>query len=122
MLVVDDEMEVRLLCSFNLTHEGYQVVEARDGAEALEIVSRERPDVILLDVMMPNMDGWEVLDSLKRDPVMARVPIIMLTARAQETDQVRGWKAGADGYITKPFNPTKLGQAIEAVRQSKTAI
>ena len=115
ILVVDDEADVLLLCRVNLEFEGYEVVEAGDGEAAMRKVAAERPDVILLDVMMPKMDGWQVLAALKADPETADIPVVMLTAKVQDQDQIRGWSGGAADYITKPFSPLALSQVLENV-------
>jgi CheY-like chemotaxis protein len=108
VLVVDDEEGIRVLCRVNLELAGYRVVEAADGEQALELAGAEHPDVIFLDVMMPSIDGWEVLDRLKRDPATAAIPVIMLTARTSETDQLRAWGEGVIDYLAKPFGPELL--------------
>lgn len=118
VLVVDDEADVLLLCRVNLEFEGYEVIEAHDGEEAMEKVHAERPDIVLLDVMMPKMDGWQVLAALKADPETADVPVVMLTAKVQDQDQIRGWSGGAADYITKPFSPLALSQVLENVLQN----
>jgi two-component system, OmpR family, alkaline phosphatase synthesis response regulator PhoP len=115
ILVVDDEPDVLLLCRVNLEFEGYEVLEAADGEEALEQVRDHRPDVVLLDVMMPKMDGWQVLHELKADDELQDIPVVMLTARVQDQDQLRGWSSGAAEYITKPFSPLSLSQVLEDV-------
>ena len=115
VLVVDDEADVLLLCRVNLEFEGYDVVEAADGEQAMEKVASERPDVILLDVMMPKMDGWQVLAALKANAETADIPVVMLTAKVQDQDQIRGWSGGAAEYITKPFSPLALSQVLEEV-------
>ena len=115
VLVVDDEADVLLLCRVNLEFEGYDVVEASDGEEAMRKVAEERPDVVLLDVMMPKMDGWQVLAALKGDPVTSDIPVVMLTAKVQDQDQIKGWSGGAAEYITKPFSPLALSQVLEEV-------
>jgi CheY-like chemotaxis protein len=115
VLVVDDEPDVLLLCRVNLEFEGYRVVEASDGEQALEHLADEVPDVVLLEVMMPKMDGWAVLERIKEDPRTADVPVVMLTAKVQDHDQVRGWSAGAAEYITKPFSPLSLSQVVQDV-------
>ena len=115
VLVVDDEPDVLLLCRVNLEFEGYEVMEAGDGVEAMTRVRERRPDVILLDVMMPRMDGWQVLTELKSDPDLQDIPVVMLTAKVQDQDQIRGWSAGASEYITKPFSPLSLSQVLEDV-------
>ena len=115
VLVVDDEPDVLLLCRVNLDFEGYDILEARDGEEALRVVREEQPDVVLLDVMMPRMDGWQALEAIKADPATTDIPVVMLTAKVQDEDQIRGWEAGAADYITKPFSPLSLSQVIADV-------
>jgi DNA-binding response OmpR family regulator len=115
VLVVDDEPDVLLLCRVNLEFEGYDVVEAHDGIEALEQVRATTPDIVLLDVMMPRKDGWQVLAEIKADPDLKDIPVVMLTAKVQESDQIRGWSTGAADYITKPFSPLSLSQVLESV-------
>lgn len=115
VLVVDDEPDVLLLCRVNLEFEGYEVMEAADGVEAMSRVRERRPDVILLDVMMPRMDGWQVLTELKSDDQLRDIPVVMLTAKVQDQDQIRGWSSGASEYITKPFSPLSLSQVLEDV-------
>ncbi len=118
VLVVDDEADVLLLCRVNLEFEGYEVIEARDGEEAMQKVTEHKPDAVLLDVMMPKMDGWQVLSALKSDPETADIPVVMLTAKVQDVDQIRGWSSGAADYITKPFSPLALSQVLENVLTS----
>lgn len=115
VLVVDDEPDVLLLCRVNLEFEGYRVIEAGDGEEALDRLADEVPDVVLLDVMMPKLDGWAVLERIKADPRTAEVPVVMLTAKVQDHDQIRGWSSGAAEYITKPFSPLSLSQVVQDV-------
>jgi two-component system alkaline phosphatase synthesis response regulator PhoP len=115
ILVVDDEPDVLLLCRVNLEFEGYEVLEAADGEAALASVRTQRPDAILLDVMMPKMDGWQVLEALKADPELQDIPVVMLTAKVQDQDQIRGWSQGAADYITKPFSPLALSQVLQDV-------
>jgi len=115
VLVVDDEPDVLLLCRVNLEFEGYRVTEAADGEEALEQMRSDRPDIVLLDVMMPKLDGWEVLRTAKADEELRDIPIVMLTARVQDQDQIRGWSEGAADYITKPFSPLALSQVLQDV-------
>lgn len=112
VLVVDDEPDVLLLCRVNLEFEGYEVSTAPDGEAGLEACRELRPDVVLLDVMMPKMDGWQVLEAIKDDEELAHIPVVMLTAKVQDEDQIRGWSAGAAEYITKPFSPLSLSQVI----------
>ncbi|MEX1164786.1 MAG: response regulator [Nitriliruptor sp.] len=115
VLVVDDEPDVLLLCRVNLEFEGYRVLEASDGEQALARLEDELPDVVLLDVMMPKLDGWAVLERIKSDPRTAKVPVVMLTAKVQDHDQIRGWSSGAAEYITKPFSPLSLSQVVQDV-------
>ena len=112
VLVVDDEPDVLLLCRVNLEFEGYDVATAPDGEAGLEACRELKPDVVLLDVMMPKMDGWQVLEAIKADEDLAHIPVVMLTAKVQDEDQIRGWSAGAAEYITKPFSPLSLSQVI----------
>jgi CheY-like chemotaxis protein len=118
VLVVDDEPDVLLLCRVNLEFEGYEVIEAADGEEAMERVRAHRPDVVLLDVMMPKMDGWQVLAAIKDDAELADIPVVMLTAKVQDQDQIRGWSQGAADYITKPFSPLALSQVLQDVLET----
>jgi CheY-like chemotaxis protein len=115
VLVVDDEPDVLLLCRVNLEFEGYEVIEASDGEEGLRRLREERPDVVLLDVMMPRMDGWQVLEAAKADEELRDIPVVMLTAKVQDQDQIRGWSHGAAEYITKPFSPLSLSQVLQDV-------
>jgi len=118
ILAVDDEKAIVRLVQVNLEREGYQVVTAYDGREALENVASERPDLDVLDVMMPYMDGFEVLQQLKKDPETRDIPVIMLTAKAQDADVFRGWQSGVDCYLTKPFNPMELKAFVKRVFKS----
>jgi DNA-binding response OmpR family regulator len=123
VLVVDDEDPIRLLCRVNLEAEGTTVLEAENGQVGLELAKRERPDAILLDVMMPGLDGWTVAERLLQDEATRRIPIIFLTARADVRDRARGLGAGGLDYITKPFNPVELAglveEVVEAVRRGE---
>ncbi len=113
VLVVDDEAPIRLLCRVNLEAAGMHVREAEDGAVGLAAAREERPDVILLDVMMPGMDGWQVLEELLGDERTRDIPIVFLTARAELRDQARGLELGGVDYVTKPFNPIELAPLVE---------
>ncbi len=108
ILIVDDEQDVTELLEFNLRSAGYDVISAEDGATALKKARETIPDLIILDVMLPEMDGTEVCKQLRRDAVTARIPVIMLTAKATEIDRVLGLELGADDYVTKPFSPREL--------------
>jgi len=115
ILAVDDEKHIVRLVQVNLERQGYQVVTASDGKEALEKVATERPDLVVLDVMMPYMDGFEVLQTLRRNPATRELPVIMLTAKAQDADVLRGWQSGVDLYLTKPFNPMELISFVKRI-------
>ncbi|HEU5072056.1 MAG TPA: response regulator transcription factor [Verrucomicrobiae bacterium] len=108
ILVVDDEPEAVELVEFNLKGAGYEVATAGDGAEALNKARRIQPNLVILDVMMPEIDGMEVCKLLRRDPATSSIPIIMLTAKASEVDRVLGLELGADDYVVKPFSPREL--------------
>jgi two-component system, OmpR family, alkaline phosphatase synthesis response regulator PhoP len=112
VLVIDDEAPIRLLCRVNLEAEGMQVLEARDGPAGLEQARSLRPDVILLDVMMPGLDGWAVAEELIDDEVTRDIPIVFLTARAELRDRARGLELGGIDYVTKPFNPVELASLV----------
>jgi DNA-binding response OmpR family regulator len=112
VLVIDDEGPIRLLCRVNLEAAGMAVSEAEDGVSGVEAARSERPDVILLDVMMPGMDGWEVFGELLKDERTAKIPIVFLTARAELRDQARGLELGGVDYVTKPFNPLELAPLV----------
>jgi DNA-binding response OmpR family regulator len=115
LLVVDDERDLLELLSMNLGREGYQVLTAETGAGALDIIGKERPDLILLDIMLADISGIKLTKTLKRDPATASIPIILLTAKDTETDIVVGLTVGADDYVTKPFSTSVLTARIEAV-------
>ena len=115
VLIIDDEAPIRLLCRVNLEAEGMEVVEAPDGPTGLEVVESERPDAILLDVMMPGLDGWSVAERLLDKEDTSEIPIVFLTARADLRDRVRGMDLGGLDYITKPFNPVDLASLVEEV-------
>ncbi|BCW97978.1 MAG: response regulator transcription factor [Armatimonadota bacterium] len=118
ILAVDDEKHIVRLVQVNLERQGYEVVTANDGREALEKVESERPDLVVLDVMMPYMDGFEVLQNLRRNPSTRDIPVIMLTAKAQDADVFRGWQSGVDCYLTKPFNPMELISFVKRIFKS----
>ncbi|HZO89686.1 MAG TPA: response regulator [Chthonomonadaceae bacterium] len=119
ILAVDDERHIVRLVQVNLERAGYQVVTAFDGKEALEKVAAEHPDLVVLDVMMPYMDGFEVLQHLRKDPNTRDLPVIMLTAKAQDADVFRGWQSGVDCYLTKPFNPMELIVFVKRIFKSQ---
>jgi len=113
VLVIDDEAPIRLLCRVNLEAEGMDVIEAADGPSGVERARDEEPDVILLDVMMPGLDGWRVAEQLLDDKRTTGIPIIFLTARAEFRDRARGLDIGGVDYITKPFNPLELAPLVQ---------
>lgn len=118
ILACDDEAAILRLVRSNLEHAGYQVVTASDGREALRQVERERPDLVILDVMMPHGDGFGVLQEIRRRPDTRDLPVMLLTAKYSDADALRGWQEGADSFLTKPFNPEELltfvGRIFEA--------
>ena len=117
VLLVDDDPVILKLLQVNFEMEGYDVITANDGLEGLEKARAERPDIVLLDIMMPRMDGWEVLEHLKEDAATSSIPVVLLTARTSEEDQIRGWGEGILEYLSKPFNPQRL---VEWAEQAMT--
>ena len=115
VLIVEDEANIRQLVKYNLEKESYQVIEAEDGLLGLRLAKAEKPDLVLLDLMLPQMDGLEVCRSLKGNQATAALPIIMLTAKSEEIDKVIGLELGADDYMTKPFSPRELVARVKAV-------
>ena len=115
MLVIDDEAPIRLLCKVNLEAEGMDVLEAPDGPSGLEKARESRPDVVLLDVMMPGLDGWRVAEALLEDERTNEIPIVFLTARAEFRDRARGLDIGGVDYVTKPFNPLDLAPLVRGL-------
>lgn len=113
VLVIDDEAPIRLLCRVNLEAEGMDVLEASDGPSGLAAAKEHHPDVVLLDVMMPGLDGWRVAEEMLDDPGTSDIPIIFLTARAEFRDRARGLDIGGVDYVTKPFNPVELAPLVE---------
>lgn len=119
ILAVDDMVNIVRLIQVNLERNGYQVVTAYDGEQALEKVKTENPDLIICDVMMPRKDGFEVLREVKADPSTRDIPFIMLTAKAQDDDVLRGWVSGVHAYLTKPFNPQELLAFVKRILESE---
>jgi len=115
ILIVDDEKDIVKMLDYNLKKEGFRTVCAYDGDDAVNFAVREHPDLILLDLMLPEMDGLEVCKTLKKEDKTANIPIIMLTAKTKEADKVVGLELGADDYVTKPFSPRELIARIKAV-------
>jgi DNA-binding response OmpR family regulator len=114
LLLVDDEPSIRLLCRVNLPFSGFDVIEAADGEEALAQARAHAVDLVVLDVMMPGMNGFEVAERLHSDPATAEIPVVFLSARADEVDVRRGLELGRD-YITKPFDPIRLGERLKRI-------
>lgn len=115
ILVVDDETDILTLLEYNLGKAGFKVVSATDGPEAIESAKREKPNIIILDIMLPSMEGTEVCKALKKDEITCHIPVIMLTAKGEEIDRIVGLELGADDYITKPFSPRELILRVKAV-------
>ena len=115
VLLVDDERSIRTICRVNLEGDGLAVTEAAEGAEALEVVRRARPSVVLLDVMMPGLDGWDVAEQLAADDETRKIPVVFLSARAAPEDRLRAQELGAVGYVDKPFDPLELAGIVRDV-------
>ncbi len=115
ILVVDDDTTMVKLINVNLKLNNYAVIEAVSGEQALDIVSKEPLDLVVLDIMMPGVDGWEVLSRIRLDPETEELPVILVTAKTQDSDVIRGWELGADEYVIKPFNPLLLVEVIRMV-------
>ncbi|HET6696694.1 MAG TPA: response regulator [Gaiellaceae bacterium] len=114
VLVADDDPDILALVRFRLERDGYEVLSAPDGETALDLAMARTPDLAVLDVMMPRLDGYEVTRKLREHGPTTTIPIILLTARVQEPDLERGFEAGADDYVTKPFSPQALGERVQA--------
>lgn len=115
VLLVDDERSIRAICRVNLEGDGLAVEEATDGADALEQIRRERPALVLLDVMMPGVDGWKAAEQLAADDETRDIPVVFLSARAAREDRVRAQELGAVGYVVKPFDPIELSGMVREV-------
>lgn len=115
ILIIEDEKDIVKMLEYNLKKEGFKTESCYDGNKALDVVRKERPDLIILDLMLPGMNGLEVCKELKKESETAPIPIIMLTAKSQESDKVIGLELGADDYVTKPFSPRELIARIKAV-------
>jgi DNA-binding response OmpR family regulator len=115
VLAADDDEDILALVSFRLERAGYAVIVAHNGEEALELAVREQPDLAVLDVMMPKLDGFEVTRRLRAEEATSRMPIILLTARSQDADVQQGFDAGADDYVRKPFSPDELRVRVQAI-------
>ncbi|MBX7253958.1 MAG: response regulator, partial [Candidatus Promineofilum sp.] len=122
ILVVDDDREVVRLIRAYLEQAGFEVLVAYDGDTAVHVIRRDRPDLLLLDLMLPGKDGWEITRLVRGDPALAHTPIIMLTARVDDTDKIIGLELGADDYVTKPYNPREVVARVRArLRQPDVA-
>jgi DNA-binding response OmpR family regulator len=115
VLAADDDPDILELVAFRLERSGYTVLQARDGEEALRLALEKKPDLAVLDVMMPKLDGFELTRRLRAEEATSRMPIILLTARAQDADVQQGFDAGADDYIRKPFSPQELRTRVQAI-------
>jgi DNA-binding response OmpR family regulator len=115
VLVADDDDDIRDLVAFRLDRAGYEVLRAGDGQQALDLAREHNPDLAVLDVMMPKLTGYDVTRELRADAATSRIPVILLTARVQEADVARGFEAGADDYVKKPFSPQELKARVQAV-------
>lgn len=122
ILVVDDEETILELITFNLKKEGFEVDTAMDGQEALDIIARSKPDLIVLDWMLPGLDGIEVCRRIRREPQTLDLPIVMLTARGEEVDKILGLELGANDYVTKPFSPRELAARIKAHLRARESV
>ena len=122
VLVADDDEDILQLVAFRLERAGYTVVTASDGQQALTAAREHRPDLAVLDVMMPGLNGYEVTRQLRSDPATAEIPVILLTARVQEADVSRGFEAGADDYLRKPFSPQELRSRVQAILARRSSV
>lgn len=120
-MAVDDDHVIRGLLEVNLEMEGHEVVTAVDGQDALDRVEEEAPDLILLDVMMPNVNGWQVAETLKSNPRTRNIPIVFLSARAMEADVRKGTDLGVQAYVTKPFDPIDLMELVNRLIAERSA-
>lgn len=114
ILIVDDEPSILNILDFSLGSEGYDVIQAADGLQAYEYALEYQPDLIVMDVMMPNLDGFNACEKLKKDIRTSAIPVILLTARSDAEDRQKGESVGADGYLTKPFSPQRLIDAVDS--------
>jgi two-component system alkaline phosphatase synthesis response regulator PhoP len=121
ILVVDDENYILHILDFSLGAEGYEVITAENGEEAVRKAREEKPDLVVLDIMMPKMDGFEACRTIKRDAELAHTPVILLSAKARDIDQKQGYEAGADDYITKPFSPSRLVDRVHGLLKTNAS-
>jgi len=115
ILIVDDETDILTLLEYNLDKAGFEVISAKDGPEAIELTRKKKPDLIILDIMLPSMEGTEVCKIIKKDEATGHIPVIMLTAKGEEVDRIVGLELGAEDYITKPFSPREFILRVKAV-------
>lgn len=115
ILIVDDEADILTLLEYNLDKAGFEVISAQDGPEALDLAKKEKPRLIILDIMLPSMEGTEVCKIIKKDEATSHIPVIMLTAKGEEVDRIVGLELGAEDYVTKPFSPRELILRVKAV-------
>ena len=115
ILIVEDEVDIANLISFNLERAGYSVDMAHDGNEGLQRILKEQPDLVILDLMLPSMDGYQILKEMQRDTRSHSIPVLMLTAKGQTEDRIKGLESGADDYLTKPFSPKELLLRVQAI-------
>ncbi len=120
IIIVEDEVDIAELIAFNLKRSGYQVEMYHDGAEGLQAIITQQPDLVVLDLMLPSMDGFRVLKEMQRDPRSNAIPVMMLTAKGQIDDRIRGLESGADDYLTKPFSPKELLLRVQAILKRNT--
>jgi len=121
ILIIEDEEDIRELVKYNLQRENFDVLEAESGEEGLKLVERVVPDLVLLDLMLPGKDGLEICRMLKRNPRTQNIPVVMMTARGEESDIITGLELGADDYVVKPFSPKVLGARVKAVLRRKAS-
>jgi len=121
LLIIEDDKDIVEMLDYNLKEEGYETISALNGEQGISLAGKERPDLIILDIMLPIMDGFEVCRTLKNDDRVAHIPIIILSAKSQETDKVVGLELGADDYITKPFSPRELIARTRAILRRRKA-
>ncbi len=115
ILIIEDDPEERLILGRELRKYGYIVYESPTGEEGLKIFKEDRPDLVILDVMLPGIDGWEVLRRIKKGPISKRVPVMMLTGKSEDKDKIKGYDIGADYYVTKPYNISRLLPVIRSL-------
>ena len=121
VLVADDEPSTLALVASHVRTKGYKVLEASDGDQAWQLAHEHLPDLVVLDVMMPKLDGFEACRAIKRDPDLSGTPVILLSAKGRDIDQKQGYEAGADDYITKPFSPGRLVDRVHGLLKTKTS-